>query len=128
MQRIGLFESLLSAAVIALGVGFLVFLLWQTGTGSLNSYEMAARLKNADGLKLGTDVRIGGVKVGTIQSLTLNHSTYAVEAKLAIREDIKVPVDSSLAVGSGMLSSAALTITPGRAKTVVQPGGVLVAR
>ncbi len=128
MQRIGLFETLLSAVVIALGVGFLVFLLWQTGTGSLNSYEMAARLKNADGLKPGTDVRIGGVKVGTVESLRLDQQTYAVEARLAIREDIKVPVDSSLAVGSGMLSSAALTIMPGRAKTVVQPGGILIAR
>ncbi len=128
MQRIGLFETLLSAAVIALGVGFLVFLLWQTGTGSLKSYAMSARIKSADGLKPGTDVRIGGVKVGTVESLTLDHKSYAVELKLAIRDDIKVPVDSSLGVGSGMLSSAALTINPGRSKAVVQPGGMLVAR
>ncbi len=128
MQRIGLFETLLSAAVIALGVGFLVFLLWQTGTGSLKSYAMIARIKSADGLKPGTDVRIGGVKVGTVESLTLDHKSYAVELKLAIRDDIKVPVDSSLGVGSGMLSSAALTINPGRSKAVVQPGGMLVAR
>jgi phospholipid/cholesterol/gamma-HCH transport system substrate-binding protein len=128
MQRTGLFESLLSAAVIALGVGFLVFLLWQTGTGSLSSYAMAARVKSADGIKPGTDVRIGGVKVGTVQSLTLDRKTFTVDLALAIRDDIKVPVDSQVGVGSGMLSSAALTITPGRSKTVVQPGGLLVAR
>jgi phospholipid/cholesterol/gamma-HCH transport system substrate-binding protein len=128
MQRTGLFESLLSAAVIALGVGFLVFLLWQTGTGSLKSYAMAARVKTADGIKPGTDVRIGGVKVGTVESLKLDTKTFRVDLALVIREDIKVPVDSSLSVGSGMLSSAALTITPGRAKDVVPPGGVLVAR
>jgi phospholipid/cholesterol/gamma-HCH transport system substrate-binding protein len=128
MQRIGLFETLLSAAVIALGVGFLVFLLWQTGTGSLSSYEMGVRLKTADGIKPGTDVRIGGVKVGTVESLALDRKTYAVDARVTIRDDIKVPVDSTLGVGSGMLSSAALTITPGRSKNVVQPGGVLIAR
>jgi phospholipid/cholesterol/gamma-HCH transport system substrate-binding protein len=128
MQRTGFFETLLSAAVIALGVGFLVFLLWQTGTGSLQSYAMNARVKSADGIKAGTDVRIGGVKVGTVESLVLDHKTFLVDMTLSIREDIKVPVDSGLGVGSGMLSSAALTITPGRAKDMVPPGGTLVAR
>ncbi len=128
MQRIGIFESLLSAAVIALGVGFLVFLLWQTGTGSLSSYRISAQVKTADGIKAGTDVRIGGVKVGTVESLALDRKTYLVDLRLSIRDDIKVPVDSQLGVGSGMLSSAALSITPGRAKDVVPPGGTLVAR
>jgi phospholipid/cholesterol/gamma-HCH transport system substrate-binding protein len=128
MQRAGIFETLLSAAVIVLAVGFLAFLLWQTGTGSLSSYEMSARIKSADGIKPGTDVRIGGVKVGTVESLQLEQKGYAVEVKLAIREDIKVPEDSGIAIGSGMLSSPALTINPGRSKTVVPPGGTLQAR
>jgi phospholipid/cholesterol/gamma-HCH transport system substrate-binding protein len=128
MQRAGIFETLLSAAVITLAVGFLVFLLWQTGTGSLSSYEMSARIKSADGIKPGTDVRIGGVKVGTVESLQLNDRDYAVDVKLAIRDDIKVPEDSAVSIGSGMLSSPALTINPGRSKNIVPPGGTLRAR
>lgn len=128
MQRAGIFETLLSAAVIVLAVGFLMFLLWQTGTGSLSSYEMSARIKSADGIKPGTDVRIGGVKVGTVESLQLNSRDYAVDVKLAIRDDIKVPEDSGIAIGSGMLSSPALTINPGRSKNIVPPGGTLKAR
>jgi phospholipid/cholesterol/gamma-HCH transport system substrate-binding protein len=89
---------------------------------------MSARIKSADGIKPGTDVRIGGVKVGTVESLALNGRDYVVEVKLAIREDIKVPDDSGVAIGSGMLSSPALTINPGRSKTVVPPGGTLRAR
>lgn len=128
MQRAGIFETLLSAAVIVLAVGFLMFLLWQTGTGSLSSYEMSARIKSADGIKPGTDVRIGGVKVGTVESLQLNSRDYAVDVKLAIRDDIKLPEDSGIAIGSGMLSSPALTINPGRSKNIVPPGGTLKAR
>ena len=128
MQRIGIFETLLSAAVIALAAGFLTFLLWRTGTGSLQSYEMHARVRSADGIKTGTDVRIGGVKVGTVQSLELDRKSYAVDLKLAIREDIRIPEDSRIGVGSGILSSPALTINPGRSKTVVPPGGALKTR
>ena len=126
MQRAGIFETLLSAAVIALAAGFLVFLLWQTGTGSLASYEMTARIKSADGIKKGSDVRIGGVKIGTVQSLALDR--YVVNVKLAIRDDIRIPDDSGIAIGSGMLSSPALTINPGRSKTAIQPGGTLTTR
>ena len=127
MKNIGIFETLLSAVVILLAAGFLGFTLWQTGTGSLKSYELAARMRNADGVKTGADVKIGGVKVGSVQSMTLVHEArrYAVDLKLAIREDIRIPEDSRLVIGGGNLSSTTLTIAPGRAKTLAQPGGTL---
>jgi phospholipid/cholesterol/gamma-HCH transport system substrate-binding protein len=130
MKNIGIFETLLSAAVILLAAGFLTFTLWQTGTGSLKSYELAARMRNADGVKTGADVKIAGVKVGSVQSMTLVHEAkrYAVDLKLAIREDIRIPEDSRLVLGGGNLSSTTLTIAPGRAKTLAQPGGTLSAR
>ena len=128
MQRAGVFETLLSAAVIILAVAFLAFLLWQTGTGSLSSYEMSARVKSADGIKPGSDVRIGGVKVGTVESLALDRRSYAVNLSLAIRGDIRIPDDSAIAIGSGMLSSPAVSINPGRSKTAVPAGGTLAAR
>ena len=130
MKGIGIFETLLSAAVIVLAGGFLGFTLWRTGTGSLKSYEFSARMVNADGLKPGTDVKIAGVKVGEVEDLALAHQgkRYSVDLKLAIRQDIAIPDDSRLSVGGGTLSSASLSITPGRSKTVVPPGGMLKAR
>ena len=127
MKGIGIFETLLSAAVIALAVGFLSFTLWQTGTGSLQSYELAARLKNADGIKPGADVKIGGVKVGSVESMDLvrQNKRYAVDLKLAIRDDIRLPDDSRLVIAGGTLSSTTLTIAPGRSKVMAQPGGSL---
>jgi phospholipid/cholesterol/gamma-HCH transport system substrate-binding protein len=127
MKGIGVFETALSAAVILLAVGFLVFLNWQTGTGSLKSYALSARMSVADGIKSGSDVLIAGVKVGEVESLTLARTgkRYAVDLKLAIRDDIKVPADSRLMVGGGMFSNAALSIAPGRSKVMVPAGGTL---
>ena len=127
MKGIGIFETLLSAAVIVLAAGFLAFTLWQTGTGSLKSYELAARLVTADGIKPGADVKIGGVKVGSVTAMDLvrDGKRYAVDLKLAIREDIRVPNDSRLVIGGGTLSSTTLSIAPGRSKTLAVPGGSL---
>ena len=127
MKNIGIFETLLSAVVILLAAGFLGFTLWQTGTGSLQSYELAARLKNADGIKTGADVKIGGVKVGSVTAMDLvrENRRYAVNLKLAIRDDIRIPEDSRLVINGGNLSSTTLVIAPGRSKTLAQPGGTL---
>ena len=121
------FESLLSAAVILLAAGFFGFLLWRTGTGSLGSYDLSARMSAADGLAPGADVLIAGVKVGEVEGLNLVKlgKRYAVDLKLAIRDDVHVPVDSKLATGGGTLSSTSLTITPGRARRAVPAGGRL---
>ena len=65
-----------------------------------------------------------------VEDLALAHQgkRYSVDLKLAIRQDIAIPDDSRLSVGGGTLSSASLSITPGRSKTVVPPGGMLKAR
>jgi len=127
MKNIGIFETLLSAVVILLAAGFLTFTLWQTGTGSLKSYELSAHMRSADGVKPGADVKIAGVKVGSVTAMELvqDRKRYAVDLKLAIREDIRIPEDSRLVIGGGNLSSTTLTIAPGRAKALAQPGGTL---
>ena len=127
MKGIGTFETMLSAAVVLLAVGFFAFLLWQTGTGSLSSYELAARLHSADGVKPGADVKLAGVKIGSVESMTLvkDAKRYGVDLKLAIRQDIQLPEDSRLVIGGGMLSSAGLSVAPGRSKTMARPGGTL---
>jgi phospholipid/cholesterol/gamma-HCH transport system substrate-binding protein len=127
MKGIGFFETALSAAVILLAAGFLAFITWQTGTGRLESYALSARMASADGIKPGSDVMIAGVKVGEVQSMALARTGkhYAVDLRLAIRDDIKLPVDSRLVVGGGLLSNTALSIAPGRAKAMVPAGGTL---
>ncbi len=129
MKGIGTFETLLSAGVILLALGFFGFLAWQTGSGALGSYELATRLASAEGVKPGADVRIAGVKVGSVESLTLvkERKRYAVDVKLSIRSDIRVPQDSRLAIGGGGLLStgASLAIAPGRSKVMAPEGGTL---
>ena len=127
MKGIGTFETMLSAAVVLLAAGFFAFLLWQTGTGSLSSYELAARLHSADGVKPGADVKLAGVKIGSVESMTLvkDAKRYGVDLKLAIRQDIQLPEDSRLVIGGSMLSSTGLSVAPGRSKTMAKPGGTL---
>ena len=96
MKGIGTFETLLSAAVIVLAAGFFTFLLWQTGTGSFSSYELAARLRSADGIKPGADVKLAGVKIGSVEKTQL--AGRRAEAILRIEPCIKIANDASASI------------------------------
>lgn len=107
-------ETLIGALVVLVALGFLGFTYMRTGTGSLSGYDLNARLPKVDGLGIGTDVRLAGVKIGTVTDLVLDPKTYLVTVKMNIRDDIKIPADSSVLVtSSGFLGSQYLSITPG---------------
>src|ERR1700744_3085827 len=71
MQQNNVAETLIGAVVVAVAVAFLAFAYFRTGAGSLaGGYEINARTAKADGLADGTDVRLAGVKIGTVTGIT----------------------------------------------------------
>jgi len=118
-------ETLIGAAVIAIAVIFVVFAYRSTGTANVGGYELQARMTRVDGLAVGTDVRLAGVKVGTVSALTLEPN-YLVNVHMDIQSDVKVPDDSSLLVtSSGLLGSSYLSIAPGGSDKMLPPGGII---
>ena len=98
MQQNNVAETLIGAVVIAVAIGFLAFAYMRTGAGSMSGYDVNARLPKADGLAVGTAVRLAGIKIGTVTDLTLDPKPYLVTVHMSIRNDVKLPVDSSVLV------------------------------
>jgi phospholipid/cholesterol/gamma-HCH transport system substrate-binding protein len=119
-------ETLVGAAVVAVAMLFIVFAYMRTGSGSLSGYEIQARLPRVDGLGIGTDVRLSGIKIGSVSDMTLDPRNYLVTVHMNIRDDVKIPEDSSLMVtSSGLLGSSYISITPGGDDKVLPPGGMI---
>ena len=118
-------EVIIGAVVLAVAFGFVVFLYQSTGLSVSNSrhYELKADFRSADGIHVGTDVRLAGVKVGTVSDLSLNVETFRAEAELAIENEVDVPADSALTVSSeGLLGGNFIEIIPGASYEYMQPG------
>jgi len=130
MKQNSTFEILLSAAVVVVAVSFLAYTYVITGGPRPSDYELTASMAHADGLSArASDVRIGGVKVGSVSDISLDPKTYKAIVRLRIRSDVQVPVNSSVAVASGGLSPGAyLAITPGSSGRTLQPGSAIPAR
>ena len=109
-------EILVGGAVLAVAASFLLYAAEIGGIGRStgSSYEVSALFRSAEGIGIGTDVRLAGVRVGTVSSLNLDPATFRAEATLNIRDDILLPDDSIVSIASeGLLGGSFVDIQPG---------------
>jgi phospholipid/cholesterol/gamma-HCH transport system substrate-binding protein len=74
-------------------------------------------------LQVGSDVRLSGVKVGLISDITVDPSTFMAQVKFSLRDEIKLPVDSSAEIVSdGLLGGKYLALVPGGDEETLSSG------
>lgn len=109
-------EVAAGAAVLAAAIGFLVYAGQITGAGQSSSgqYDLRASFRSVEGVSVGTDVRLAGVKVGTVTALTLNPQTFFADATLSVQDSVQLPDDSAALVSSeGLLGGNFVELVPG---------------
>ena len=117
-------ETLIGAIVVVVAAAFLFFAYTTTGTGRIGGYDLQARFSSADGIVTGTDVRLHGIKVGTVSTLSLDPKSYAAIVHLNIHNDVPIPDDSSIKItSSGILGNSYLAIQPGGSDAMLKSGG-----
>jgi len=122
-------EVLVGAAVLAIALGFLLYLEQSAGfSRTARSYELKASFRAVDGISVGTDVRLAGVKIGTVTAISLNPTTYRADTQFSVRQGIQVPDDSAIAVTSdGLLGNSYIEVVPGGSPDNLPPGGEIEA-
>lgn len=118
-------EVLTGATVVAVALGFFAYAAQSTGLGPTrtDTTTLTASFRTADGIMPGTDVRLAGVKIGTVTDMRLNLETYRAEAVLALDSGVPIPDDSTLAVTSeGLLGGNFLEVLPGGSPFALEEG------
>lgn len=119
-------ELLAGAVVIAAAVGFLGYAVANTGRSTGGGYVLHARFDRIDGLGIGSDVRIAGVKVGSVSSTGIDPQTYQAQVAFTVAGGLKLPKDSSAAVVSdGLLGGKYLSLEPGGDTAMLADGGAV---
>jgi len=79
-----------------------------------NGYFLIAKFDNINGIASGSDVKISGVKIGTVVEQFIDEKTFRASVKFVINDKIKLPSDSSAKIVSdGLLGSKFLELNPG---------------
>ena len=74
-------------------------------------------------MTVGTDVRLAGVKIGTVTGVELNPETFRADTSFTVRDGIVIPDDSSVVISSeGLLGGNFVEIMPGGSPLNLEPG------
>lgn len=122
MQK-NIIETLMGAVVLIVAGLFFVFAYKGSGMQMESGYIVKANFTNASGIALGSDIRIGGIKIGTVSDLTLDANSYEAVISMQIRSTTQLPKDSSASVvSSGLLGEKYIQITPGGDEAMLANG------
>ncbi|WP_172326982.1 outer membrane lipid asymmetry maintenance protein MlaD [Mangrovicoccus sp. HB161399] len=108
-------EVAVGGAVLAVAAAFLFYALGSAGSiGSTAGYPLTASFRSAEGIGVGTDVRMAGVKIGSVTGMDLNAQTFRAEATVQINNGIELPDDSAIVISSeGLLGGNFVEVLPG---------------
>jgi phospholipid/cholesterol/gamma-HCH transport system substrate-binding protein len=117
-------ETVLGAVVLATAAGFVLYAGQTRGLQiASDTYRLGASFRSADGIAVGTDVRLAGIKVGAVTGLELDPESYQAIVSFTVREDLRIPEDSDVKVASeGLLGGAFLEISPGASEFMLSDG------
>ena len=123
-MRKNIIETTMGAVVLVVALLFIVFAYSKVEIGEVKGYHITAKFDRIDGILAGSDVRMSGIKIGTVTSSMLDPKTYFADVSMNIRSDIKIPDDTSISVSSdGLLGDKFLALSPGGSDDMLPAGG-----
>lgn len=119
-------EVIVGGVVLAVAAAFLIYAAQATGFsgGTSGGYDLHASFRSIEGISPGADVKLAGVKVGTITSIKLNRKTYFADTTIHLDPGIELPTDSAILISQeGLLGGNYVQIVPGGSLDNIKPGG-----
>jgi phospholipid/cholesterol/gamma-HCH transport system substrate-binding protein len=119
-------EVAAGAVVLLVAAAFLAYAVLNSGRGSVGADGMllTARFDRIDGLANGADVRIAGVKVGSVTDSRIDPATFGAEVTLRVDRTLRLSSDTSAEITSeGLLGGKYVSLVPGGGERMLADGG-----
>jgi phospholipid/cholesterol/gamma-HCH transport system substrate-binding protein len=117
-------EVFAGGVVLAAAVAFAVYAGQAAGLARGGAtYDLSASFRSLEGVGVGTDVRLAGVKIGTVTGVDLNPETFRADTVFSVKEGIDIPDDSAAVISSeGLLGGNFVEVMPGGSPFAFEAG------
>lgn len=117
-------ETMVGGFVLLIAIAFVFFAYARADVGqNAGGYRVSAQFSRVDGVAPGTDVRISGVKVGTVSHLGLDATSYMADISMVIENHVKLPRDTVAKIDSeGLLGGQYVALEPGGDEEMLKDG------
>jgi phospholipid/cholesterol/gamma-HCH transport system substrate-binding protein len=119
-------ETIMGAVVLVVATIFLVFAYSQADLGAVKGYTVSAEFANVGGLPIGSEVRINGIKVGTVTGQKINTETFSAVVAMSITPTVRLTEDTMASISNdGLLGGKYVRLEPGTSSQTIPPGGTI---
>lgn len=123
-MRRNVIETVMGGVVLIVAAFFVVFAYTSVGLDVVEGYQVSARFERIDGMDVGSDVRMSGVKVGTVTGQELDTETYQALVHMSIDPKLELPTDTMAEITSeGLLAGPYISLLPGGSPDIIPAGG-----
>lgn len=128
MNRKSIAEIIMGAVVLGVAAVFLYYAVSHSGRAVSQGYAVTARFDRIDGLGQGADVRLSGVKIGSVVEQRLDPDTYLAVVTMRVDPRVRLPVDTSAEITSeSLLGGRYIALVPGGSDRMIADGGAITA-
>jgi phospholipid/cholesterol/gamma-HCH transport system substrate-binding protein len=125
-MRKQIIESVMGAVVLLVAGYFLVFAYTSAQVREVKGYHLKANFLKVGGLRVGSDVRISGIKVGSVIDQRLDQDTFEASLILSIRPDVLLPADTVASIATqGLMGDKYIRLEPGTLRDRLKDGDAL---
>lgn len=115
-------ETILGFCVLIFTGVFLFFAASRVDIKKIDGYTVSANFLKIGGLEVGSDVRISGIKVGSVLAAALNKDSYTADVYLSIDYSVKLPIDTVAGIAdAGIMGDKYVRLEPGKSQAVLKP-------
>ena len=119
-------ETILGFFVLIFTGLFLFFAASRVDIKRIEGYTITANFSKIGGLEVGSDVRISGIKVGSVMATRLNPQDYTADVELSIDQNVKLPIDTIAGIADvGMMGDKYVRLEPGKSQAILKDGGTM---
>jgi phospholipid/cholesterol/gamma-HCH transport system substrate-binding protein len=123
-MRGNVLETVMGAVVLVVAALFLLFAYNTSQLRQVSGYQVSADFERVDGIHQGSDVRISGIKIGSVASEVLDPKTFMATLAFSIEPAIKLPDDTvAEVVSSSLLGDKYVSLVPGGSDKDIPAGG-----
>lgn len=118
-------ETVLGILVVLVAGLFVYYAEQRLSVRPQQGYTLTATFLKSGGLESGNDVRINGIKVGSVTGVELTPD-YTAKVSIDVKESVKLPSDTVAAVTSdGLMGGIFLQLEPGKAADALKDGDAI---
>ena len=129
-KRDGIAEIVIGGAVFLIALGFIFYSVAVTNFGkdfSNSKFSLQASFESVNGIQLGSNVVLAGVKVGSVSKIQLDKESFQAKVTFSLFEDYKLPEDTEAVINSdGLLGGNFISLNVGGSDIVLESGDELL--